>query len=411
MDTLTRGERRLRTGLAAVLAAVGLLALAGCMKVDMDMTLSEDDTVSGTMVLAFSNQLAETMGMEPGELWDQAGGELEQDLPEGTTQEPYSDDEYTGTQVTFADTPIEDFAGSGGEDLSITREGDEYVVTGTMDLSEGAEQLGSLPQGVQDSFDAQLSVTFPGEVTDSNGEIDGNTVTWTPQMGETTEIQARGAAEAGSSFPWWIVGLVVGILVIALIVVLVLRSRRSGAAPADGSAGVPPTGSPAAFGAAPVADPGTAPGSGTGPTAEEQVFGTRPAAAPEPTSPPGAAPAPSTGPVAEPLEPETPAEPAEPRPDAYAGAGSGPVAEPFEPADPTEPAGPNEPAEPAEPAPPLEPATQPLEPTPPSEPAEPVQPTEPPAPPEPAAPTEPTKPTPGDEPGTERRPTDPPQGA
>ncbi len=283
MNTVTSGGRRLATALAAALAAVGLVVLAGCMKVDMDMTLSEDDTVSGSMVMAFSNQLAESMGMEPGELWEQAGGDLAQDLPEGASQEPYSDDEYTGTTITFSDAPIEDFSGTGGEEMSITRDGDEYVVTGMMDLSEGAGQLESMPEGVRDSFDVRVAVTFPGAVSEANGTVDGTTVTWTPQIGEATEIQARGAAEPGSSFPWWLVGLVVGVLVIALVVVLVARSHRSAAAGA--AAGSTST--------------------GTGPTAGEQVFGTRPAAAPEPTTPPGAHPTPTTGPVPEPLEPPT----------------------------------------------------------------------------------------------------------
>ncbi|MEN5075997.1 hypothetical protein ABE437_19425, partial [Isoptericola cucumis] len=262
MNTPTRGVRRLRTALAALLAAVSLVALAGCMKVDMDLTLSEDDTVSGSMIMAFSDQFAETMGMEPGQMWDQAGSELEQGLPEGASQEPYSADGYTGTEITFTDAPIEDFAGTGAEDMSITRDGDEYVVTGTMDLSEGADQLDSMPEGVRDSFDVRIAITFPGAVGDNNGTVEGNTVSWTPQIGEATEIQARGAAEAGSSFPWWLVGLVVGVLVLALVVVLVVRSRRSAAAATASDAG-PGAGPGAAFGAAPMADPGTTPGSGT----------------------------------------------------------------------------------------------------------------------------------------------------
>ena len=165
MTTPARGPvRRLRTAIAAALAAVGLLALAGCMKVDMDMTLSEDDTVSGSMVMAVSNSLAETMGMEPGELWKQAGGELSQNLPEGTSQEPYSDDEYTGTKYTFTDAPISQISGEGGEDLTITRDGDNYVVDGTMNLSEGADQLKSLtgPGKVMARLTSKASWTFCG---------------------------------------------------------------------------------------------------------------------------------------------------------------------------------------------------------------------------------------------------------
>ncbi|MFE5292512.1 LppM family (lipo)protein [Isoptericola sp. NPDC056618] len=316
MTTPARGPvRRLRTAIAAALAAVGLLALAGCMKVDMDMTLSEDDTVSGSIVMAVSNSLAETMGMEPGELWKQAGGELSQNLPEGTSQEPYSDDEYTGTRYTFTEAPISQISGEGGEDLTITRDGDDYVVDGTMNLSEGADQLKSLPQNVQDAFDVSLAITFPGPVSDATGTIDGNTVTWTPKVGENTEIHAVGAASAGSSFPWWIVGLVVGLVVIGLVVWFVVRNNRR---PATSTGTVTGTATGDAALAAQAA-PGAVPAAG--PTPEEQVFGA-------PATPPAE---PGTGPVAEPLEPEPAPEAAPP-----AGPTTGPVAEPLEPGRPGE---------------------------------------------------------------------------
>ncbi|MFC7878396.1 LppM family (lipo)protein [Isoptericola sp. NPDC057391] len=334
MTTPARGPvRRLRTAIAAVLAAVGLLALAGCMKVDMDMTLSEDDTVSGTIVMAVSNSLAETMGMEPGELWDQAGGEMSQGLPEGATQEPYSDDEYTGTRYTFSDAPISDISGGDDESLSITRDGDTYVVDGTMNLSEGSEELEQLPQDVRDAFDVRLAITFPGPVSDATGTVDGNTVTWTPQVGENTEIHAVGAATAGSSFPWWIVGLVVGLVVIGLVVWFVVRNNRR-PAPVTGTA----TGDAAL---AAQAAPGAVPAAG--PTPEEQVFGAPARPADEPT----------TGPVAAPLEPEAAPETAPP-----AAPTTGPVAEPLEPGRPGEEDTVRQaPAPDAEPAPEPEPGT------------------------------------------------------
>ncbi|MCA5892021.1 DUF3153 domain-containing protein [Isoptericola sp. NEAU-Y5] len=304
MNTITRPRRRLRTALAALLATVGLLALAGCMKVDMDMTLSSDDTVSGSVVMAVSNRLAESMDMEPGELWQQGSGELGSDLPEGATQEPYADDEYTGTKYTFTDAPLDQFGADDSETLSITRDGDDFVVAGTMDMSD-TSQLESLPEGVRDAFDMRIAITFPGAVDAdaTNGAIEGTTVTWAPKIGEANELKARGSAVAGNDFPWWLVGLVIGILVIALVVVLVVRSQRSGS-----SAAV--SGQPMG---APVADPGTVPGTGTGPTPEEQVFGTRPAAAPVPAEPTAAAPAPAsqsaTGPTPEPFEPKGDSEP------------------------------------------------------------------------------------------------------
>jgi hypothetical protein len=321
VQTSTRGRRPLRTAVVAVLAAVGLLALAGCMRLDMDLTLSDDDTVSGTMTVAFSDQLAETMGMDPQELWDQAGDQVAADLPEGSSQEPYADGEYTGTTVTFEDMPLEELSGAGTDELSITREDDEYVVQGTMNLSDDTGQMSSLPPGVADTFDVRIAVTFPGEVIETNGTVDGSTVEWRPAMGESTEISARGEASSGGlggGFPWWIVGVVVGIAVIVLVAVLVVRSnRRSGTTGAAGTA----AGAEAAHpGGSPVPSPytpGGTPPQPAPPLGQPPVgaTGQPPLASPQPTEPPHPAPERPDAPGGAPQDPDAPGAPEGDRPD------------------------------------------------------------------------------------------------
>ncbi|WP_402462972.1 LppM family (lipo)protein [Isoptericola aurantiacus] len=265
-----RRHRRPRA-VAAALAALVVLALAGCMKIDMEFTLSEEDTVSGSIVMAISNDFADSVGMDPQDLWDSANqgdDSLTDELPEGSSEEPYSDGEYTGTRITYADQPIESMS-TGTDELSITREGDEYVVQGVMDMSgaaEDAEELGDMPADMMEGFDIRIAVTFPGEVGETNGEVDGTTVSWHPQFGESTEILARGSAVAGASaggsedtdeaapgqdeatggsadgddtsatdtaevsdesgFPWWMVGLVLGLAILGGIVALVVRNNR-----------------------------------------------------------------------------------------------------------------------------------------------------------------------------------------
>ncbi len=258
----TRGARHPRSWPSAALAVVALLVLSGCVRMDMDLTLSEDDTASGTVVVAFSDRLAEAMEVEPRELWEQGSGELAGELPEGATEEPYAEDGYTGGRYTFDGQPIGEIGGLGGEELSITREGDEYVVTGTMDLTDDTGELESAPQELVDEFDVRVAVTFPGEVVETDGEVLGtNTVEWRPAVGERTEMRARGSAvsngmagtagtdgDDGPAFPWWVVGALAGVLLLAVVVVLVLRARRgrSGGPPGGGGRDRPvlPTGPP-----------------------------------------------------------------------------------------------------------------------------------------------------------------------
>ncbi|MFD5333927.1 LppM family (lipo)protein [Cellulosimicrobium cellulans] len=196
---------RRRLGLAALFATLALF-LAGCMRMDMALTLNEDDTFDGSVVMAFSDELAESANMDPQEMWDSMGSEMESELPEGATQEPYAQDGYTGTKITYTDQPISQLSSAGADSISVTREGDEFVVSGSMDMTgeefnpdTGDATSDQLTQQMMDSLDIKISVTFPGEVAESNGEIDGNTVTWTPVVGETNEMTARGSAVAGGA--------------------------------------------------------------------------------------------------------------------------------------------------------------------------------------------------------------------
>ncbi|WP_251152672.1 hypothetical protein [Cellulosimicrobium sp. Marseille-Q4280] len=295
---------RKRLGLGALLATLALF-LAGCMRIDMDLTLNEDDTADGTIVMAISDETAEALGQDPQALWDQMGSEMEGELPPGATQEPYAEDGYTGTRMTYTGQPISDMSTGATDELSITREGDEFVVSGSMDMSD--EEMGmdgtdpesdEMTRQMMEGFEVSISITFPGEVAETNGEVDGNTVTWTPVIGEVTELSARGSAVAGgaaadpgdgttdgstdgsddgtddgttgssadsdgdegSGFPWWVLGLVGGLLLLAiigLVLWLVLRKKPDAQ---DGDAGLAQGGYPGQPGAPQGQYPGQYPG-------------------------------------------------------------------------------------------------------------------------------------------------------
>ncbi|ARU51894.1 hypothetical protein CBR64_10760 [Cellulosimicrobium cellulans] len=172
----------------------------------MAITLNEDDTFDGSVVMAFSDEVAQSLDMDPQEMWDQMGSEMESEMPDGATQEPYAQDGYTGTKITYADMPISQLDTGATDSISVTREGDEFVVSGSMDMTgeefnpdTGDATSDEMSRQMMESLDIKISITFPGEVAESNGEIDGNTVTWTPVVGETNEMTARGSAVAGGA--------------------------------------------------------------------------------------------------------------------------------------------------------------------------------------------------------------------
>jgi len=253
------------------------LLLAGCFKVNMDVEVSPENTVSGSAVIAFDQSLLELSGQSVDELFQDM--DLS-DLPANSTVEPYDEDGFVGQEITFEDVPLDEFRGNeavsgAGEALSIVREGDEFRVSGRFDMSgEEFTGGGQVPSELLDRFEFRISITFPGEVKSSTGEVDGNTVTWEPKFGEDTRIEAVASAIPSESSPLLMILLIVaGLLVVGGIAFLFLRRTP---APAPGPVGAQATdpfeGSTAPQATptpTPVEPPGPAERGGTPPTPPE----------------------------------------------------------------------------------------------------------------------------------------------
>jgi hypothetical protein len=193
--------------------AAGLLAatLAGCIKMDMNISL-DGEQANGHMILGLDKDfLAFLEGFDDGEDGPSARDEFLEGLTgdelsrtEGVTVEEWEDDDYVGARYTFDGMSLADFQeGSDEESLIVdySEAAGTYEVTGRFDLTEefggpseaDAEEMGLPPgmfQQLMESLDITISITFPGEVLEHNGELTDTTVTWRPQIGEENEIYA-----------------------------------------------------------------------------------------------------------------------------------------------------------------------------------------------------------------------------
>ena len=221
-------------GMALALSAVAFL-LTGCLKLDMALTLSSDNTVSGSIVFAFDKTLLAASGQSAEEAIGSQG--LFSSDTEGVTSTPYKDDKFEGVTYTFESIPLSKFAESSQADsLTIKRVGDEFIVSGTMDMSGGDTSTGdpTMDAQVQEAFksaEIRIAITFPGEVVSSNGTVSGNTVTWTPKIGEKTTLEATGKATAGSSMMLILILAGVALIVVVVVVVLISRKGKGSKAP------------------------------------------------------------------------------------------------------------------------------------------------------------------------------------
>ena len=212
---------------SVVLAAV--LLLSGCVRFQADLKFNPDDTVDGSIVVAVvlsdeddaKEQAAASVEQIESQLLAGLRGET------GVRASEYDQDGYFGTRFDLDDTPLAAFSGGGNEGkLALSRDGDEYVFSGLLDFTPDDGE--DAPDPDDDTTNITISVTFPGTVTDHNGELNGSTVSWSASPEQRIEMDARGSVTPNGP-PLWLTILIslAGLAVVVAVLVMVLRRRRS----------------------------------------------------------------------------------------------------------------------------------------------------------------------------------------
>lgn len=308
---------RVRRGLSALLLLPLLLVLSGCFRLDLGLTINEDETVDVAMELADLTGLATRDDLSCDDLSREIA-----DSPEEIdfTVEDIETDGNVGCRLTAAGGSIDAMTGEG---MTIEKVEDTFVFTFDGD-DTGMGDFSDMPGGMEP--EVSISVTFPGDVIEADGEIDGNTVTWTGMEvfatgGTATGYAAgSGGGSGGVSTAVWVILGVVALLAIAALIFLITKKSRGSRAQAAAPYGAPYYGRPGQVPADPGAGFGAQPGAaqptgGFGPADQVPADpgpgypGQQPPAPPAPSST-AAADAPVQRPEGSPFAPPQP--PAEP---------------------------------------------------------------------------------------------------
>ncbi len=225
--TRSSGRRGLRAALCLLLA----LVLTSCLKYDLTLIVNEDDTLDGTLIVAVAREFAagQDIFRQSEELTPSEGS---------ITKEAYEDADYVGSRYVIAGVPISEIDALSSDSstrFSLTHNDDEYVFEASLTFNIGGAD--SIP--TDDTFSAMVAMTFPGEVLESNGAIEGNTVTWTalrPDADNSLTARASAVANGGAGSPgdsgvaWWIWALgAAGLFGLAAIGTAIVLSRRRAA--------------------------------------------------------------------------------------------------------------------------------------------------------------------------------------
>ena len=219
----------------AVLTGLALL-LAGC-GAHYDFVIHDNETADLSYVMWDSSGLS----LISRESCTQAKLEKSTPLPKGVKAN-YTFTSHNGQpacQVTAKSVPLNNLQ---TDIWTIKHQGGKYV----FDLSpEALSKLGkddSLPTspGTSGGMKISVSVTFPEEVTKSNGRNDDNKVTWDNVMESSEALHAEGG-DGTFHLQWWMIATAVAVvlLIVVGVVVYLLKTRR-----AKQLAPVPPYGQP-----------------------------------------------------------------------------------------------------------------------------------------------------------------------
>ncbi len=231
-------------GVVGVLLAL-MLALTGCVKLNMSVKVNNEKSVDYEVVYAIQKSVLGDKSFD--EFMESNGtGSEGMDIPDGATVVDYEDDKYKGKRITAANLDPAKLAESSSSEspFELKRDGDFYVISmgGVTGGESGDSSSSAMAKSMFD--EASVKFTFPGKVVEAKGAtVDGNTATFDMLSVNESVVQAK--AEANAGIPMWIIWILIAVLVVAAALVLLfvlLRKRSSRQEPA--LAGAAPYGQP-----------------------------------------------------------------------------------------------------------------------------------------------------------------------
>jgi hypothetical protein len=226
-------RRLTRLAGCVLLALLTLVTVSGCVRVQVGLAVSEDDLVSGEVIIA----ALPTKPGDPGPTLN-----IVPELQGKVRLEKYAADNYVGqkmilTDLRFSDVTVlvESITEGKQYRLSFRRSGDLVSMAGSIDLTQ-------LPK---ENNDVQIKIAFPGQINRNNGLNENGTIVWKPKPGAVTEfgVTAQYSDNSGVSWTKWVAivgGSAVGVALIVLALALFghRRTRKQLAEEQSGQAGL-----------------------------------------------------------------------------------------------------------------------------------------------------------------------------
>jgi len=213
---------------AGLLLAALALALTGCIRVELAVTVHDDGSGVIGALLAVDDAILALAGESPDELF----GELET-LP-GAAVDEYRQDGFVGQRVSI---PVPDMAlagdylGAFGDevdagDLSVERDGEGWLFSLVVPpMDAGDDEFADLAALITEDASYTVRVSLPGEVAEHNADrIEGGALVWEMDFAATEPRTLHARSQPGGGQDR-LLAVLVGAGVLAVIVAGVARAR------------------------------------------------------------------------------------------------------------------------------------------------------------------------------------------
>jgi len=227
-----------------VLLALLPLLLAACeMRIWMDVSMASPESGEVSITIGFDQEFREMLEStgEAGDMFSEMETEASD---QGFNVVPFTDGDIEGVVVSKSFSSLEELDQILNESPSVSPTGGEGVVNGARITDNGdtitfeatvpdatGEFEGIDPSQALDliQFDARVSVTFPGDVIQHNGELSDRTVTWIFYDEEFDGIEMFAEArKAGGGFSGVVIAAVLLVLVVVgAIVYRIVTSKKT----------------------------------------------------------------------------------------------------------------------------------------------------------------------------------------
>ena len=194
------------------------------MRFQAELTVTPQNTLNGDIVVASIVGDGDSAKDDAKDRAESIEAELLPNLSGavGVTRSEYDEDGYAGSRFSLNNTPIEAISSDTEHgSLSLKRDGDTFVFDGQINFTPDSDEE---PVDGADESDIEVTITFPGAVTDHNGKLDGTRVSWNTSYEGSLDMHAVASAEQAGPPPW--VWALAGLAIIAAIAIVVVVSRK-----------------------------------------------------------------------------------------------------------------------------------------------------------------------------------------